>query len=85
MGSDRVLPSSVMVEEEEEEAPAPAADGEGPCMDCEWYSLPVLLLEWYMLDAVPTGGYMQPRHSKPAALWAERRQDHRKASLMDPP
>lgn len=44
--------------------------------------LPVLLLEWYMLDVAPTGGYMQPRHSKLAALWVERGQDHHKVSLM---
>lgn len=44
--------------------------------------LPVLLLEWYTLGVAPTGGYMQPHHSRLAVLWVERGQDHRKVSLM---
>jgi len=82
-------PSSGVVEKEEgEEVLVPVVDGledEGLCMDCESYVLPVLpvlLLEWYTLGAAPTGGYMQPHHSKLVALWVERGQDHRKVSLM---
>jgi len=79
-------PSSGVVEEEEgEEVLVPVVDGlegEGLCMDCESYVLLVLLLEWYTLGVAPTGGYMQPHHSKLAVLWVEREQDHRKVSLM---